>query len=113
MWYTYLPTEAESKVMKIRFCQASGFPVIIGCINRTNVWIQVPSEIDYLYVNHKGYHSINVQIACHANYNILNLVTRWPGFTHDIRILWESVLYQDFEVGRVKELLLSGYPLKR
>lgn len=50
--------------MKQRFCQASSFPVIVGCINGTTVWIQAPYELEYLYVNRKGYHSIDVQIAC-------------------------------------------------
>ncbi|XP_049430488.1 putative nuclease HARBI1 [Epinephelus fuscoguttatus] len=46
---------------------------------------------------------------------IIDLVARWPGSTHDARILRESALYQDFEAGRVTGLLLgdSGYPLKR
>ncbi|XP_071375888.1 putative nuclease HARBI1 [Centroberyx affinis] len=113
--YAHLPTEAESAVMKQRFRQASGIPGIVGCIDGTHVQIQAPSEHEYLYVNRKGYHSVNVQIACDANYNIFNLVARWPGSTHDARILRESVLYHDFEAGRINGLLLgdSGYPLKR
>lgn len=105
----HLPTEAECAVMKHRFLRASDIPGIVGCIDGTHIRIQAPSD-----VNRKGYHSINVQIACDANYNIFNLVARWPGSTHDARILRESALYQDFEAGRVNGLLLgdSGYPLK-
>lgn len=113
--YAHLPTEAEMAVMKQQFRQASSIPGIVGCINGTHVRIQAPSEHEYLYVNRKGYHSINVQVACDARYYIFNLVARWPGSTHDTRILRESALYQEFEAGRVTGLLLgdSGYPLKR
>ncbi|KAL2092826.1 hypothetical protein ACEWY4_012624 [Coilia grayii] len=63
----------------------------------------------------KGYHSINVQIVCDANYSIFNLVARWPGSTHDARILTESQLSNIFEAGGINGILLgdSGYPLKR
>ncbi|XP_049890978.1 putative nuclease HARBI1 isoform X2 [Epinephelus moara] len=101
--------------MKQQFRQASGIPGIVGCIDGTHVQIQAPSEHEYLYVNRKGYHSINVQVACDARYYIFNLVARWPGYTHDARILRESALYQEFEAERVTGLLLgdSGYPLTR
>ncbi|XP_033976858.1 putative nuclease HARBI1 isoform X2 [Trematomus bernacchii] len=46
---------------------------------------------------------------------IVDLVARWPGSTHDARILRESALQREFEAGRINGLLLgdSGYPLKR
>ncbi|XP_062373191.1 putative nuclease HARBI1 [Sardina pilchardus] len=101
--------------MKQKFRQASGIPGIVGCIDGTHVRIQAPSEHEYLYINRKGYHSINVQIACDASYSIFNLVARWPGSTHDARILRESQLSNTFEAGGVSGFLLgdSGYPLKR
>ena len=86
--------------MKQRFRQVSGIPGIVGCIDGTHVQIQAPSENEYLFVNRKDYHSINVQIAWDANYTIINLVARWPGSTQDSRILREIALLQDFEEGR-------------
>ena len=93
----------------------SGIPGIVGCIDGTHVRIQAPSEHEYLYVNRKGYHSINVQIVCNSDMGIVDLVARWPGSTHDARILRESALQREFEAGRINGLLLgdSGYPLKR
>ncbi|KAL1005452.1 hypothetical protein UPYG_G00059310 [Umbra pygmaea] len=43
------------------------------------------------------------------------MVARWPGSTHDARILRESKLQREFEEGRCGGILLgdSGYPLKR
>lgn len=113
--YCHLPNEAQAAVMKQQFRQASGIPGIVGCIDGTHVHIQAPSEHEYLYVNRKGYHSINVQIVCDRQSNIFNLVARWPGSTHDARILRESQLSNIFEAGGVSGILLgdSGYPLKR
>ncbi|KAM3874408.1 putative nuclease HARBI1 [Diretmus argenteus] len=113
--HVHLPTEAEAAGIKQHFLQASGIPGIVGCIDGTHVQIQAPSDNEYLFVNRKGYHSLNVQIACDATYKIINLVARWPGSTHDSRILRESALYREFEAGRGNGLLLgdSGYPLKR
>ena len=113
--YVKLPNEAEAIADKQRFRQASGIPGIIGCIDGTHIRIQAPSEYEHLYVNRKGYHSINVQLVCDANYTIINLVARWPGSTHDSRILRESELFNQFEDGGVNGILLgdSGYPLKR
>ncbi|KAJ8359248.1 hypothetical protein SKAU_G00157730 [Synaphobranchus kaupii] len=78
-------------------------------------YANAPSEHEYRYANRKGFHSINVQIACDASYKIFDLVARWPGSTHDARIFRESALVREFEAGRGNDLLLgdSGYPLKR
>ncbi|XP_072039339.1 putative nuclease HARBI1 [Amphiura filiformis] len=61
-----------------------------------------------------GKYSINVQLVCDAKYRILNVVARWPGSTHDSRILQASRLGHAYESGRLQGLLLgdSGYALK-
>lgn len=67
-----------------------------------------------LFVNRKGYHSINVQAICDAKIRLLNCVARWPGSTHDSRILVNSQIHDAFERGELQGVLLgdSGYPLK-
>ena len=45
----------------------------------------------------KKLHSINTQIVFDACYNILDIVAKWPGSTHDSWILMESGLTQLFE----------------
>lgn len=113
--YIHLPTQEEAARTKQDFYLKSGIPGIVGCIDGTHIRIQAPSEHEYLYLNRKGYHSLNVQLVCNSDMTIIDLVARWPGSTHDARILRESALYQDFEAERVNGLLLgdSGYPLKR
>jgi len=84
--YIHLPTQEEAAKSRQDFWLKSGIPGIVGCINGTHVRIQAPSEHEYLYVNRKGYHSINVQIVCNSDMGIVNLVATWPGSTHDARI---------------------------
>uniref|UniRef100_A0A8C6V0T6 DDE Tnp4 domain-containing protein n=1 Tax=Neogobius melanostomus TaxID=47308 RepID=A0A8C6V0T6_9GOBI len=97
--YVRLPTQEEAARMKQDFYFKSGLPGIIGCIDGTHV----------------RYHSINVQLVCTNDMQIIDLVSKWPGSTHDARILKESALHREFEEGRITGLLLgdSGYPLKR
>ena len=41
-----------------------GFPGVIGCVDSTCIKIQAPHEKKNDVVNHKGFHSINVQAIC-------------------------------------------------
>ena len=74
-----------------------GFAGVIGCIDGTHVRIQAPSLYENVYVNRKGYHSINVQLVCDADLKIMNAVVKKPGSAHDARILRESALFAAFE----------------
>ena len=62
----------------------------------------------------KGYHSLNIQLICNAECKIINCVVKWPGSTHDAKILRESLIYREFEEGLHEGIILgdSGYPLR-
>ena len=83
-------TPQEQFAIKQDFYAIAGFPNTIGAIDCTHIRIRAPSPEPYPYFNRKGYHSINVQLICDANMNILNAVTRWPGGSHDAFILQNS-----------------------
>ncbi|KAK0141730.1 Cilia- and flagella-associated protein 221 [Merluccius polli] len=53
-----------------------------------------PSKDEDVFVNRKKVHSINTQIVFDATFYILD-AAKWPGSTHDSRILMESGLRQD------------------
>ena len=46
-----------------------------------------PPVHGHIYVNHKGFHSINVQAICDANCEVTHVFTHYPGFTHNSFIL--------------------------
>ncbi|XP_071846295.1 putative nuclease HARBI1 [Apostichopus japonicus] len=75
------------------FMAVRGFPHVVGAIDGTHVRVHgvILGPTEYVYVNRKGRFSISLQLVCDAKYRILNVVAaRWPGSTHDSRILQES-----------------------
>ncbi|XP_046370447.2 putative nuclease HARBI1 isoform X1 [Haliotis rufescens] len=99
------------------FMAIAGFPGVFGVIDGTHVRIIAPSVDEPEYVCRKHFHSINVQIVFDAHYNILDIVAKWPGSTHDARILNESGVRTAFEQHFVPQgchlLGDSGYPSRR
>ncbi|XP_062576040.1 putative nuclease HARBI1 [Saccostrea cucullata] len=76
-----------------------------------------PTVNEEEFVNRKNFHSVNVQLVVDAHCHILDIVAKWPGSTHDARILRESGISQLFQTPGlipVKCHLLgdSGYPCK-
>ena len=75
---------------------------IVGAIDCTHVRLYgAPmGDDEYVFVNRKGFHSLNVQMICSAKYKVTNIVARWPGSTHDSAILHASIVRDMFENGR-------------
>ena len=96
------------------FHEMAHFPGVVGLIDGTHIRIQAPSEHEDEYVNRKNFHSINVQVIVDSNCNIINAVVKWPGSTHDSRILRESAIGRELEARRKRGILLadSGYPCR-
>ena len=92
----------------------AGFPQLVGIVDATHVCIHgCKLDNEHVYVNRKGRHSLNIQVVCDAHYKIANVSARWPGSTHDSRILENSRLGQLFQQGQMQGILLadSGYAL--
>ncbi|XP_063955828.1 putative nuclease HARBI1 [Lytechinus pictus] len=109
-------TQEEVRDTQRRFFLLASFPNVVGAIDGTHVRINgVPlGAAEHLYVNRKGFYSINVQLTCNALYEITSISARWPGSTHDSRICRTSVIAQAFREGALNGLLLgdSGYGLQ-
>ncbi|KAK6489650.1 putative nuclease HARBI1 [Huso huso] len=107
-------TRYQQEQTKRDLFNIAGFPWVLGAIDCTHVQIRTPSENAVIYINRKGYHSINVQIISDPNLLISNIVAQWPGSTHDSRILLNSSIHTAFDYGIVQGFLLgdSGYALK-
>lgn len=57
--------EVEKNSIKMGFFEKTGFPGVIGCVDGTHVKIFKPRlDVQHLYYNRKGYHSLNVMVVC-------------------------------------------------
>ena len=100
--YFHFPyNDAQQTVIK-RESEIAGFPNVIGGIDCTHVRLKPRSMNDYAFINHKNYHSINVQVICDARLSLLNVVARWPGGTHDSFIPQNSSIGTELKGGALQ-----------
>lgn len=111
--YIRFPTEREElRTMKQKFFRVAGMPGIVGAIDCTHIKIKNPGgEHPALYINRKGFFSINVQIVCDADCRIMDIVARWRGSAHDSRIWDACSLKRKFQDGTIDGILVGdgGY----
>ena len=96
------------------FAEYCGLSGISGIIDGTHIPIQSPGGSNAeIFRCRKGFFSFNVQVVCNENLKIMNIVSGWPGSTHDSRIWNNSTICVEFEEARIEGMLLgdSGYPL--
>jgi hypothetical protein len=94
---------------------ANNFPKILGVVDGTLINIKSPGGVDEpIYVSRKGLHAINVQIVCDCNMKVTDVVSKWPGSTHDSFIWTNSELRNKLLENQPNGWLLgdSGYPLE-
>lgn len=75
----------------MQFAAMSGFPYVIIAIGCTHVVIRAPWEDEFVFVDKKHFHSVNVQIICDAQMALTNVAAKWPGSTHESFILSKAV----------------------
>ena len=77
-----LPTDTQS-----HFLDYCGLPSINGIIDGTQIPIASPGRSNAELLRcRKGFFSFNVQVVCNEDLQILDIVTGWPGSTHDSRV---------------------------
>ncbi|MCL4155028.1 UNVERIFIED_CONTAM: hypothetical protein GTU68_002657 [Idotea baltica] len=104
---------AEIHHTSIGFSEIANFPNVCGCIDGSQFAIKSPSIDEPAYVNRKGFHSINGQAICSADFTFSDIVIRYPGSTHDAFIFRFSGISQRFQQNEFGESWLlgdSGYP---
>lgn len=99
-WIKYPRTDDERNVKKTRFHTVFEMHEIIGVVDGTHIAIHKPNVDEHMFVNRKGYHSLNCQVICDADMNIINMVSQWPGSTHDA-FIWRS--------SRIARAMLANY----
>ncbi|XP_050673442.1 putative nuclease HARBI1 [Leptidea sinapis] len=109
----------ERNFIKESFYEKYGFPGICGCIDCTHIAIVRPQENEERFFNRKHFHSINCQVICDANCNIISLDASYGGATHDSFIWQNSEICDHLEslTNTTDETAIllgdSGYPLRR
>ncbi|XP_044731994.1 putative nuclease HARBI1 [Chrysoperla carnea] len=118
-WMQFPMTDVARQLAREKFRRAAQpFDGAIGVIDCSHIAILAPREHEEAYVNHHGYHSINVQMICDPDQCILNVNARFPGARHDAHI-WSAsaarrVMERAYNNGERRTYLLgdSGYPLE-
>lgn len=89
-------------------------PRILGVVDGTHIPILSPSSDPFepAYVNRKGFHSMNVQIVCGANYKIIHADISSVGSTHDARVWDESTVPRLIQQSGYSLLGDSAYPCR-
>ncbi|XP_039293495.1 putative nuclease HARBI1 [Nilaparvata lugens] len=110
-------TPEEIKENQLQFHKIAKFPRVVGAIDCTHIRFgKCPNAEDgEVFRNRKNFFSLNVQAICNANLEMLDIVARWPGSTHDSFIFNNSLIKTNFENGRYGDALLvgdSGYGCK-
>lgn len=107
-YITFPQTTAEKLHVCREFRNKMRIPSIIGAIDCTHIRIKNPSDRGVVFINRKGYASINVQmIATHDNI-IEDIVARYPGSAHDSRIFLNSRVRRRLEGGDLHGSLIIG-----
>ena len=95
----YIVYTPRVETLQNEFYNIARFPQVVGCIDCTHVPIKSPgNERAALYINRKGFYSLNVQVVCDAQRRILDIVAKWRGSVHDARIWTTCTLKNKFEV---------------
>jgi len=110
-----MPTShAEIRKQQTTFYNKCGIPKIIGAIDGTQIPIKGPSTNEEVYINRKGFHSINVQAVCDSEKRFTSINSKFPGSTHDSYIWNNTQLKERFTRGDFANgvLLGKGLPIK-
>ena len=72
------------------FLEYCGLPAISGVVDGSHIPIQSPGGTDAeLFRCRKTFFSFNTQFVCDERLRIIDVVSGWPGSTHDSRI-WNN-----------------------
>ena len=79
---------SENEVKHLTYCfkKVLCFPQCLGAVDGTHVNIKTPKNNSIDFRNRKGHDSINVQTRANYNYCFFDVLVKWPGSVHDVRI---------------------------
>ncbi|RXM27569.1 putative nuclease HARBI1 [Acipenser ruthenus] len=111
-----MPKEEEQRDICTAFFSKAGIPGVVGAIDCTHIPIHFHGQRkEPVYINRRGYSSINCQMVCDHDVRFRNVLARWAGSTHHARVFNNSRLKSSLDEGLYCGVLLGdhGYPLRR
>nr|CAD7580943.1 unnamed protein product [Timema californicum] len=103
--------ETEDGIRELKRCfhTIARFPKVVGALDCTHVKIQSPGGPNSEnFRNRKGYFSLNIQTISSPRLEILDIVARWPGASHDSTIFNASSICRKFEDAQMRNCFLLG-----
>ncbi|CAH2099209.1 unnamed protein product [Euphydryas editha] len=103
--------------LKQNFIQNFTYTGMLGCIDCTQVAIVRPAQNEERFYSRKHYHSLNVQLICDAEMQIIGVDASHGGASHDSFIWTNHPLRTHLEELRNSDSIWflgdSGYPLRK
>ncbi|KAI1900376.1 hypothetical protein AGOR_G00049320 [Albula goreensis] len=112
--FIQLPVPAAHLQVQQDFFRLAGFPGIVGALGCTHIAIRPPQLLPNLYLNRKGFHSMNLQITVTPDCRITSAVARFPGSYSCTHVLQHSSLEAFCSRGNLRKghlIAHAGYPL--
>lgn len=93
-----IPEASSSKAIAEKFRELGGFPDVFACIGSTHIAIKTPSKsVADDYLNEDNYYSFRLFGCSGPNLEFYEIISRWPGASHENKIFNLSEMYQRFE----------------
>lgn len=105
-----IPEGKQFKSIEMKFKENGGLPEVFGCIGSTHIAIKTPNKTladDYL--NEYGYHSNRFLAISGPNLEFYEIISRWPGASHENKIFNLTEVFQRFEyTNKMEGVLLAN-----
>ena len=103
-----MPTNAWERAFAMQKFGRHNFPRVIALIDGTHFAIKGQSQEPILYINRKGWPSLNAMIVCDWNMRVIGWQVNYPGSSHDSLVWRNSHLRQRFVNGEFGSGILLG-----
>lgn len=108
--FVKIPEINKCKTIAEKFCRIGGFPNVFACIGSSHIPIKTPiKSVADDYLNEDGYYSYRLFACTGPNLEFFEIITRWPGASHENKIFNLSEMFQRFEFsGKMDGILLAN-----